>query len=167
MPRGVYDRNTDAQASNRLEEDSAPALPSARAAETRRERRRRDDGDLDRMARMKLAIPRNIQEQADREGKVLRWMIDVSGRMQEVEANDWDAVPGISTVAASRDDETQMRLCWKYKDWYDADQRKKTNLLDEREKAIERGAKTESDDPRQPGVHYTPAGNKISREQGL
>lgn len=116
MPKGQYDRT----ARNALSaEDSAPVSP--RASEERRERRRRDAGDIDRTARMKLAIPQDVQEQATREGKTLRWVRDDVGRMQQMKSEDWDIVEGVKPVAASRTDEGQMVLMSKFADWYDAD----------------------------------------------
>jgi len=163
MPRGVYDR------ANRLEEtavETAPAL-SDRASETRRERRRRDDGDLDRGARMKLAIPKEIQEQADREGKTLRWLNDEGNRIHDMTVDDdWDLVEGAPTVpvATSPDGKpVYARLAAKHKDWYDEDQQAKARVLDEREKAVARGAKADPTDNRQDDVTYVPKGNRISR----
>lgn len=167
MPKGVYDRNSIGQPGAEPAQTAEAPQASPRAQETRRDRRRRDDGDLDRMARMKLAIPRDVQEQAKREGKTLRWMLDTPGRIQEVTANDWDKVEGVAPVAASRDEDTQLVLYSKYQDWYDEDQRKNSSLLDEREKAIMRGSST---DNRQAGDGLiVPKGqvNRISRERGV
>lgn len=167
MPKGIYDRNSIGLSDTAPAQTAEAPQASPRAQETRRDRRRRDDGDLDRMARMKLAIPRDIREQAEREGKTLRWMLDTPGRIQQAIADDWDKVEGVPPVAASRDDETQLVLCSKYRDWYEDDQRKKSNLLDEREKAILRGASTEN---RQSGDGLVvPEGqvNRISRERGV
>jgi len=168
MPRGQYERNPIAKAITQPAEAS-PALsqPSARAEEVRRERRRRSDGDLDRMGRMALSIPPEIKERLDREGKTCRWVRDASGRQMAMQREDWDVTPDVEPVAEARDTEGKLVLMEKYGDWYDDDQRAKTNLLDEREKAIERGTKIDPEDRRQPGTSYVPAGNKISRERGL
>lgn len=147
-------------------EAPAPAL-SARASETRRERRRRDDGDLDRGARLKLAIPKEIQEQADREGKTLRWLNDEGNRMHDMTVNDdWDVVKEATPVPVGTTVDGKpilARLCSKFKDWYDEDQRAKAKVLDDREKAVARGAKASPDDHRQDDVTYVPKGNRISR----
>lgn len=172
MPRGVYERNRIAQpeapASPEPAEQAAPdqAL-SPRAAETRRERRRRDDGDLDRMGRMALSIPPEVQERWNREGKVGRWVRDAAGRQAAMQADDWDPTPGVEPVAEARDSEGKLVLMEKYRDWFDQDQRKKTNLLDQREEALMRGQKIDSEDRRQMGVSYTPEGNRITRERGV
>ena len=160
MARGQYDRTAARLArDNASDEAQAPITP--RAEETRRERRRRDDGDLDRTARMKLAIPQNIQEQAKRDGKTLRWVRDDIGRMQQMQAEDWDIVPGVPTVAASRTDEGQMVLMSKYADWYHKDR----EHLDKTNSDLQKSAVAPN---AQEGVNsegfYTPAGavNRIS-----
>jgi hypothetical protein len=164
MPKGVYERNQIAQPATPAQPTEAPV--SARAQETRRERRRRDDGDLDRMGRMALSIPPEVQERLTREGKVGRWVRDAAGRQSAMQANDWDVTPGVDPVPEARDSEGKLVLMEKFGDWYDDDQRAKSNLLDEREKAIERGQKTDPEDRRQPGTFYVPEGNRITREPG-
>jgi hypothetical protein len=120
MARGQYDR-TAARLARDTAEDSAQAPPSPRATGERRARRNRDDGDLDRTARMRLAIPQSIQETAKREGKTLRWVRNDTGRMHQMHSEDWDIVTGIDPVSASRTDEGQMVLMSKFADWYDKD----------------------------------------------
>lgn len=167
MPRGVYNRNGLNEGETASPEE-APVL-SARASETRRERRRRDDGDLDRGARLKLAIPAEIREQAKREGKTLRWINDEGNRMHDMTVqDDWDVVDHPMArpvpVGTSVDGNPIMaRLCSKHQDWYDEDQRDKAKVLKEREKAVERGSKADPTDNRQEEVSYTPRGNRISR----
>lgn len=155
MPKGIYER----PARNELAEESA--LVSPRAAQDRRERRRRDAGDIDRTARMKLAVPQHIQEQLAREGKTGRWVRDDTGRMQQMKSEDWDIVEGVEPVAASRTDEGQMILMSKYADWYHEDRKhlKETNDAMQKQ-AISSGAKEDVN----PEGFYTPAGavNKIS-----
>ena len=158
MPRGQYDRTA---LRGQTAEESAPV--SARAEETRRERRRRDDGDIDRMARMKLAIPISVQERLKREGKEARWVRDDAGRMQQMIAEDWDPVEGVPTVAASRTDEGQMVLMSKYSDWYNEDRR----ALTEQNNALVNAAvsgKAHGPDVDAKGF-YAPQGstNRISR----
>jgi hypothetical protein len=156
MPKGVYDRTARNEQSA---EDSAPVSP--RALNERRERRRRDAGDIDRTARMKLAIPQEIQEQATREGKTLRWVRDDVGRMQQMKSEDWDIVDGVEPVAASRTDEGQMVLMSKFADWYNDDRKHLSETNDAMQKqAISSGAKEDVN----PEGFYTPSGavNKIS-----
>ncbi len=140
-------------------EQSAPVSP--RAEQERRERRRRDAGDIDRTARMKLAIPQSVQEQAAREGKTLRWVRDDVGRMQQMQSEDWDIVEGVERVAASRTDEGQMVLMSKFADWY-ADDRKH---LTEDNDALQRTATSPgSQESVSTEGFYTPKGtiNQIS-----
>lgn len=147
----------------RPERDTAEksATVSSRAEETRRERRRRDDGDLDRTARMKLAIPQNIQEQAKRDGKTLRWVRDDVGRLQQMQSEDWDIVQDVPTVAASRTDEGQMVLMSKYADWYDADRAHLTTTNNDLQKSAT--SPSSQKDVSSDGF-YTPQGavNRIS-----
>lgn len=133
-PPGVRRSAVDAQVPEQKPASVLEHQPASRRAdETRRERRRRDDGDLDRMASMKLAIPRDKQEQAQREGKVLRWIMD--GRMADAHSNDWDRVDGVEPIQANPMSGTDERLvlCSKYADWHDTDLRRDERTIDERE----------------------------------
>lgn len=163
MPRGVYDRDRQQQPVQAETPQESP-----RAADTRRERRRRDDGDLDRNARMKLAIPREVQAQADREGRVLRWMLDSPGRIQQAVADDWDRVEGVEPVAASRSEEGKLVLYTKYRDWWEEDQRKKAKALDDREAAIKRNEVTGEGKSVQDAAYNRElaASNSFSRQPG-
>lgn len=167
MPRGMYDRNRIAQSEPPVTAPVEQPALSNRAEETRRERRRRADGDLDRMGRMALSIPTEVRERAAREGKTLRWIRDVPGRIQEMTRDDWDIVPGVEPVAASRNEEGNLILVEKYGDWFEADRAKKTNLLDEREESLKRGKPIDPDDKRQMATSYVPDGNRITRETGV
>lgn len=156
MPRGVYDRTARNEQSA---ENSAQVSP--RASQERRDRRRRDAGDIDRTARMKLSIPQDIQAQAAREGKTLRWVRDDTGRMQQMQAEDWDIVDGVERVAASRTDEGQMVLMSKYADWYSGD---RAHLKEDND-ALQRTATSPgSQESVSPEGFYTPKGtiNQIS-----
>lgn len=168
MPRGVYNRSPQQAAEQAEPATMAQAEPvSARAAETRRERRRRDDGDLDRGARMKLAIPKEIQDQAKREGKTLRWLNDEGNRMHDMTVDDdWDLVQDMKPVpvsTAADGSPVYARLCSKHEDWWQEDQRAKAKVLDQMERAVERGAKADPDDKRQDDVSYVVPGNRITR----
>jgi hypothetical protein len=156
MPRGQYDRTARKEQSA---ENSA--LVSPRASEERRERRRRDAGDIDRTARMKLAIPQHIEEQLHREGKTARWVRDDTGRMHQMKSEDWDIVDGVEPVAASRTDEGHMVLMSKYADWYHDDRKHLKDQNDAMQKsAVSPNAQEDVD----PSGFYTPKGtvNKIS-----
>lgn len=166
MPRGIRNSLTASEPPSSVTETPQPAL-SQRATEMRRERRRRDDGDLDRMGRMALSIPQEVKERAAREGKTLRWIRDTPGRVQEMNRDDWDIVQGVEPVAASRHEEGNLILVEKYQDWFDEDRAKKDRLLDEKERAIERGMTIDPDDKRQTAVSYVPEGNRITRKPGV
>lgn len=129
MPRGNDDR-TAGSVESAPEQAPGAVLEqpgSPRAAEMRRERRRRVDGDLDRMGSMKLAIPTDIQERMRREGKVVRWVMDTG--LHDAHSNDWDRVEGVEPVQANPREGTDERLilCSKFADW-DADDRKRDDL---------------------------------------
>jgi hypothetical protein len=119
------------------------------------------------MGRMALSIPPEVQERLNREGKTARWVRDAAGRQAAMHRDDWDVTPGVDPVPESRDGEGKLVLMEKYRDWYDDDQRKKTAILDERDRAMERGEKINPDDKRSMAVSYTPEGNRISRKAGL
>lgn len=170
MPRGVYVRGggesapqSDPQSAEAVNE---PAL-SKRAADVRRERRMRDDGDINRMARMKLAIPRAIEEQAKREGKVCRWFLDGPGRLSEAHETDWDVVPDVGYVAAGQDDPQKLVLHWKYKDWHEDDMRRSEQALDEQERAMMAGQFSETRKAGDGLIVPEHQQNRISRKRGL
>lgn len=160
MPKGIYDRQA------RIEPEAVEV--SNRAQETRRARRQRSDGDLDGTARLKLAIPAEIKEIAEREGKTIRWINDDGNRMHFMFNRDWDviehplAVP--EPVGTTVDGKPiYARMAWKYQDWYDEDQRAKAKDLKDRERAVE-GGKVSAIDPAadtSPNT-YVPEGNRIS-----
>lgn len=165
MSRGQYVRNSPATEADKVIAPEADTT-SPRAADTRRERRRREDGDLDRMGRMALSIPRDVQDRLDREGKTARWVRDNANRQRSMQDNDWDITPGVEPVSEDRDGTGKLVLMEKFKDWWEDDQRAKSRTLDEKEQAIERGAKVSPDDPRQERTSYVPDGNKFSRQPG-
>lgn len=131
MPRGA--RRAIQPAPTRQEVEAAL---SPRAQDSRRERRMRDPGDLDRMNRSKLAIPPEVQERLDREGKVARWMLDADQRLSDVSRIDWDKTPGVAPIPS---DGTNLVLHEKYRDWWESDQRTKQSFLDEKDRAIAQG----------------------------
>lgn len=168
MPRGIPSEATLAARAASATEQPADAGPqtSARAEEMRRERRRRDDGDLDRMGRLALTIPPEVQERLDREGKTARWVRDDPNRQVSMHRNDWDVTPDVEAVPADRDGEGKLVLMEKYRDWYADDQRQKSELLDEREQALTR---SEGENRKAGDGLVVPKGqtNRISRERGL
>lgn len=164
MPRGTYERKPKPTEGGEQRVETATESP--RAAEVRRDRRRRKDGDLDRMGRMALSIPPEVQDRLDREGKVARWVRDNPNRQAAMQANDWDVTPNVDAVSEDREGSGKLVLMEKFRDWWEDDQRDKSKLLDEREKAMTRGEKALPGDNRQEDVSYVPEGNRISRQAG-
>lgn len=171
MPRGQYERRSadDSAFSAEVEAPVSQSV-SRRADETRRERRRRDDGDMDGMAHLKLAIPREIQEQGAREGKVFRYFLETN--VPGAYANDWDKVEGAADVLANpmAGEQARLVLCSKYKDWHDADQRKDEQMLSDREDALMQGHVPGVSDSGQSGAGLVvPHGakNRLTRQRGL
>lgn len=168
MPRGIRRsvEATQALGQTPVSGLEQPAV-SSRAAETRRERRRRNDGDLDRMASMKLAVPRELQEQLQREGKVYRWILDTS--MHEAHANDWDAVEGVTPVQANPREGTAERLvlCSKYADWHSEDVQRDASVVDQREQQLMEGQV--SDGSRSSSGLHVPKSqaNRVTTQRGL
>lgn len=167
MPRGIPRNRTSSPAEGAPTDASAQPAQSPRAAETRRDRRRRADGDLDRMGRMALSIPPEVQDRLTREGKTARWVRDNPNRQAAMQANDWDVTPGVDPVSEDREGSGKLVLMEKFQDWWEDDQRAKAKVLDEREAALERGAKISADDRRQSETSYVPEGNRFSRQSGV
>jgi hypothetical protein len=123
------------------------AALSPRAIEVRQERRRRKMGDIDVMARQKLAIPPDIQADLDRKGLTPRWFINEPGRLKQAYAEDWDRVPDMEPVAAYRGNESEHILMCKRKDWFDDDRRYLADLNQDAQKRAtkQRGEAGEND----------------------
>jgi hypothetical protein len=176
MPRGQYVRQTRDEGANGLTEPHSaeqvePVALSQRATETRRERRRRNDGDIDRMASLALAIPPEVKARWDREGKVGRWFLDRPGRVAEARDDDWDNVPDMPHVAAGQEDENKLVLMEKYKDWHDDDEAGHQLDLKAREDALVAGTsrenRTQGDGLLPPEqVSRSLGRNRISRDRG-
>lgn len=166
MPRGIPNRRAVEAApvseAPMLETPETP-LVSARATEMRRERRRREPGDIDVMARQKLAIPPEVKDKLEREGLTPRWGLDTSGRVQQLQAEEWDIVPGVQHVSASRADASQHVLMAKRKDWYEEDRQHLKDFNKATEKAAIGGKESEEGVDRK--GFYAPTGtvNRISR----
>lgn len=167
MPRGIP--NARRSASNEVpavETATPPAQPASRRADqTRRERRRRNDGDMDGMAHLRLTIPREVREKGEREGKVFRWFLEENypGAYQ----NDWDKVDIEGIVANPNLGENQrLVLCSKFKDWHEADLQKDEASLAERDEALMRGH-VSGEGGTSAGL-YVPkdANNRIERQRG-
>lgn len=151
-----------------LSADTAPVeeLASPRALEMRRERRRREPGTVDTTARLKLVVPPAIQKQLDEQGMTARWALDSGGRVQQLQAEEWDIVPGVDPVSASRSDDSQLRLMAKRKDWYVEDRAPLAELNKANERRAARGdAPSDEDGAVSTEQTYTPrhTQNRITR----
>lgn len=63
------------------------------------QRRRRNDGNIDRVAEAKLYIPDEAQDWLKKEGRTPRWVNDEKGRIQRLTTkDDYDRVPDVAPV---------------------------------------------------------------------
>lgn len=164
MPRGVPNTpKVGAQAEEATFGDEQDLAP--RAEQTRRERRNRNPGDLDRMYSHNLVIPRDVQEKLDKEGKVCRWIRDNDNRIAGMNRLDWDVVDGVSPVPASKDGtEGKMILVSKFRDWWEEDQKAKARVLDRTDKSMERGKGGDQSVPSSEYNENLVQQNRISRK---
>lgn len=152
----------------------ATTTRSARAEETKRERRRKPGSTTH--PGIKLAVD---EGKLDRATYQYRFVKDEGTRLQQLHAQDWDPVTekvkddsnGLGTVNSTHggSDEAgkpyNMILVRKPKDWFEDDQTEKQRPLDEMDKAIMQGVdhqKNASLSLRGEGV-YTPGTNTIER----
>ena len=162
MPRGIPNYPRSGESEPPPEADT----PAPRAEQTRRERRVRDPGQLNRNFNLALAVPPEVQARWDREGKVGRWVRDNENRLDQMFRRDWDLTPGVKAVAASKDGaDGKMVLVEKYADWYAEDQLVKAAELDRTDRSMERGRGTDMEVPKSEYVDSLMAGNRISRRR--
>ena len=111
-----------------------------RADEVRQERRRKPGSVIN--YGQKLAIE---EEDLDRDTYTYRWVNDAGGRVQALEAQDYDKAPMGGKTVESRHvgvdsgHPTKAVLMRKRKDWHEADTKERRKPLDEMEKAIRSG----------------------------
>jgi hypothetical protein len=137
-----------------------------RADEERRERRRRDDGTLDRTNRLTLNIPEEIKAKYPEHD--FRWTNDEGNRMYDrTRLDDWDKVDEVESIPVGTDRDgkpIKAHLCRKLKSFVAEDAAKHEADLREQEKGLiqgERDAASKADLP--DAVAYTPGRNSINR----
>lgn len=134
---------SETEVSASQEPQTPPAQPK-RVEQVQRERRRRRSEDLD-GTRMNLHVPREIREQADRQGLELRWITAGSLRVEQLtKYDDWDPMKDPTsgqqiTKAAGNTDDGQMLLVGKPKEFCEADRKAKNKRLSEELKEAEAG----------------------------
>lgn len=145
---------------------SQTAQRSDRATEVRRERRRKPGSTAH--TGLKLHVDSALLDPAYE----YRWANDENGRVQQLEAQDWDVVDseaiakegnvgGGSVPTRHVGGNGRAVLMRKLKDWHEEDRKARFKALDEMDKAIRKGA--EQKDSELAGA-YTPNGeNTISR----
>ena len=119
------------------------------------------------MANLKLALPRDIQERARAEGKVVRWIMD--NRMHEATQNDWDRVAGVEPIQANPMAGTEERLvlCEKYADW-DAEDRVRDDMTVDAIEAKVMAGQIETDGRSSAGLHVPKSQvNRVTTQRGL
>lgn len=136
----------------------------ARAEEVQQERRRRRDGNLDRMSQLTLTVPESVREQNP--NHTFRWINDTGNRMQQLTVrDDWDKVEGVAPIPVGTDKEGKplyAHLCKKPQEFWNEDQKARMDALREQERAIARGEKVDPQDTRSEDVSYAVPGNTIT-----
>lgn len=135
-----------------------------RSIEELRERRSRNDGDIDRTYSLKMAIPEKARQEFGEQFD-FRWFNDVGMRIhQATEVDTWQKVPGIAPLTVGTDEERnpiKAYLCMKPKEFIREDRAKKARALVDDEEGIVGGASDQSD---LAGTSYVPKGqNRIGR----
>jgi hypothetical protein len=143
----------------------------ARAEAIQTERRRRDDGNLDRARNMKLAIPPEFRDDTVH---TYRWINDVNDRVHDLTVeDDWNICSRASPEATDADKYRRQVdtdksgqpvyafLVRKRKDWYEADKRKASERNNGREDALLQ--RPETDSPQAASTMYVGGGSSIRR----
>lgn len=146
-------------------DQTAPEKGVAARAESVRQERRKKPGQTAH-AGLHFAVD---ESKLDRKTYQYRHVNDRDGRVQRLEAEDWDIAPegaksdtnSLGTVTSTHAGVTEGKpynavLMRKRKDWFEADQKEKQKPLDVIETAIKRGNPNhQGNDLKGPGV-YTP-----------
>jgi hypothetical protein len=138
-----------------------------RAEEERTQRRRRDEGTLDRMNRLTLHIPEEVE--ARYPNHKFRWTNDEGNRMYaKTQLDDWDKVDDVPPIPVGTDPAGKpiyAHLCKKLKSFCEEDMQKREAELKEMERGLIRGERDESTKADLPDDRsYVPEGrNTINR----
>lgn len=136
------------------------------------ERRRRDDGSLDRMYEMKLAVPPQFANDTEYQ---YRWVNDADNRVHFLSTyDDWDVVTSEKTEASGVDalrrpvgtktngHPLEAVLMRKRVEFVRADAEKAEAKRKAQERQLVTATKTDEKDTRSEAVSYVPAGNSIT-----
>lgn len=130
------------------------------------QRRRRDDATIDGSQRLKLAIPPEVEQRLQAEGRVPRWVNDEGNRMHNLtKLDDYDRVDGVEprVVGTTKDGQPiKAFLCSKPKAFIEEDRAKADAPRVDFEKALERGKNPEDPIAADPSF-YADEANSISR----
>ena len=143
-----------------------------RAEETAQRRRRRGNDDLSASAR--LAIPPEVQAEADRKGLQLRWVNDEGNRMYQLtKLDDYDPVEGVDPVPIGKDKDGQpikAHLLAKPKAYIAEDQAVREEARKAQERAFVNDPQAMQGKGANPnpgaGAHYVAKGSKIESGEG-
>lgn len=143
----------------------------ARTDAIQSERRRRDNGSLDRLLNLRLAIPPEFKGDTEHE---YRWINDENGRVHNLTVeDDWNICVRSDPEASDADkirrqvgtkkngEPLYAYLVRKRKDWYDEDKRARSKANNEREDALL--SRPETDDPQAAATMYVAPGSSIKR----
>lgn len=145
-------------------------MATARIEQERKARRRRDDGTLDRIHRLTLHIPDEIQEKYGETHK-FRWTNDEGNRMYaKTQLDDWDKVGEVPPIPVGTDvtgKPVYAHLCIKPKEFCEEDARKKHQELLEMEKGLLQGNRDAASKVDLPETAYVPEGTKNAITRGV
>lgn len=175
MPRGVYDRSALKAAQPLTPEPVQPEANEApqRAQQVAKERRRRNNSDLDGFTTLRLGLtPEQLAEHKDFE---LRWANDANNRVYVLtNQDDWDVVEGVEPRPVGTDvngKPVNAVLLRKPKEYAEEDRRAKVESINARERSVLRSRNPEaawknpdaaSEEISGDGT-YVPQGNSIKR----
>lgn len=136
--------------------------PQPRKDEVAQERRRRQDGTLDRNQQMKLDIPESAR--AKYPDHQFRWVNDTGTRIHDLTVrDDYDKVEGVEPRPVGTDDQGKpiyAHLCAKRREFFDEDQRRRIDANRERENALLKAP--DPDSAREAPEVYAQRGNSIT-----
>lgn len=143
-----------------------------RAEETAQRRRRRGNEDLSASARM--AIPAEVQADADRNGLQLRWVNDDGNRMYQLtKLDDYDPVEGVEPVLVGQNKDgspIKAHLLAKPKAYIAEDQALREASRKDQERAFVTDPNAMQGKGANPnpgaGAHYVAKGSKIETGEG-